>query len=278
MEWKAELERERRRRGLEAPRAAELADTAEQHVIRDRGIREAGPYVRQVRRDVFGHPDPPWKPTQYKKAVRWIRERLNSEKDSTGGVSGKTVLRLGPDTFTVPRGSSLYPLAMAVERIANATGFPAVHVAGWILSGEEPDLPRVTIAVQDQAAQLGDRFLSRRSVSLNFNTPIREADFRRLFRQVRAAFDQGADFDFRAGRGRKGPVITILDRHLADIMERLPDATWQERADVWSSEPPPGTRQQEWRTSRHALASPDALRVRWQRYERKQAKITQPED
>jgi hypothetical protein len=277
MNWKEELDRERRRRGLPSPDStAELDDTAEQHALRDRAIREAEPYVRQVRRDVFGESDPPWRPTQYREAAQWIRSRLESE--AANGATGKRLeLPLGPDTFRVPRGSSLYPLAEAVKRIANATGFPAVDVAGWLLSGEEPDLPRVRITVRDHAARLGARFLSRRSVSLDFNTPIREADFRRLFRQVRAAFEQGADFDFRASRGRKGPVLTPLDRHLAAIVERSPDATWEDRVLLWSQDPPPGKSAKEWRKSRHALVTADALRIRWARYQDKLKKIARME-
>jgi hypothetical protein len=279
MNWKEELERERRRRGLPSPAStAELASTAEQHTLRALRIREAEPYVRQVRRDVFGEPDPPWRPTQYKKAVQWLRRRLDAEQ-TKGKATGEALdLPLGPGTtLKIPRRSSLDPLAKAVQRIAAATGFPAVHVTGWILSGEEPDLPRVRITVRDHAARLGDRDLSRRSVTLDFNTPIREADFRRLFRQVRSAFEQGADFDFRTTRGRKGPVLTPLDRHLADIMERFPDATWEERVEVWSQDPPPGKSAQEWQGSRSALITADALRIRWARYQNKLNKITRTE-
>jgi hypothetical protein len=277
MNWKEELERERRRRGLPSP-TAELADTAAQYALRDRAIREAEPYVRQVRRDVFGEPDPPWRPTQYKKAVQGLRRRLEVEQ-TKGKATGEALdLPLGPGTtLKIPRRSSLAPLAKAVQRIATATGFPAVHVTGWILSGEEPDLPRVRLTVRDHAARLGDRFLSRRSVSLDFNTPIREADFRRLFRQVRAAFEQGADFDFRTTRGRKGPVLTPLDRHLAAIVERSPDATWEDRVRLWTQDPPPGKSAQEWQGSGHALITADALRVRWARYQNKLNKITRTE-
>jgi hypothetical protein len=280
MDWKAELDRERRKRGLvteaASSAAADLDETQEQHALRERALRAAEPYIRDVRRQVFGDPDPPWKPTQYRQAVKWIRDRLQKEEKAGIKGSGKT-LRLPQHEFMVPDRSSLAALTRAVERVHVGTGFPESHVVGWILSGEEPDLPRVRITVTDAMATLGERRLERRTVTLQFNTPIREADFRRLFRQVRTAFKSG-DVGSPLARGREGPVLTPLDRHLAGIIERRPDATWEERAASWVSDPPPGMSKEEWRTSRHALVTPDALRVRWARYQDKLAKITETED
>lgn len=280
MEWKEALDRERRRRGLptepDSSTPADLDETQEQHALRERFRRAAEPYVKEVRRAVFDDPDPPWKPTQYKQAVKWIRERLQKEEEAGVDRGGK-LLRLPGDDIWIPAGSTLAPIAEAAEKVYEATGFPKSHVAGWILSGEEPDLPRVRITVSDTLVTLGDRRLGRRTVTLDFNTPIREADFRRLFRQVRSAFKTG-DVDTPLARGRKGPVLTALDRHLAAIVEQHPDATWEERANVWTREPPADMSDEEWRASRHAMVTPDALRVRWRRYEEKLPKITQREE
>lgn len=154
-------------------------------------------------------------------------------------------------------------LARAAQSIARSTGFSEPGVVLWILTGAEPHLQRALVTVTDYANWLGSSQTpyARRSVTLTLNARIQEADFRRLFRQVRAAFDQGPDF--QPTRGRRGPVINAFDAHLQRIVDTFPDATWEERAEQWQA-----------RGGERATA--DALRIRWLRYQRKLKAMERP--
>jgi hypothetical protein len=295
----SEYEVERRKRGLTrepADEDAQLDANALHEATRERFLREAEPYVRTIRAQVFGSEEPPWRPTQFEQARTWVLGRLNGERrpspaegdqadalchqlgklDRSRIIRERPILYLDGEPFPLYTDSSLVPLADAAERIAGVTGFSKSAVTGWILSGEEPSLPRVRIKVRDSMADLGGRRVGGRSVVLEFETKIFEPDFRRLFRQVRAAFDHGQKFR-EVQSGRHGPSITALDLHLERIVAEMPDATWEQRAEAWRRQPPKGVTMKEWiggKRRRQGKAKGGdvtgaALRIRWKRLQGK---------
>lgn len=283
----------------EPPRPVEVDETPERLTQQDRAVHGALPYVEEIRSQLFRSAHAPF---DEKRALRWVQRECAKAAPAPGStkaraiftklsdlrakfeqVTGVTIggelravlLRLPDGTARgVRRDSPPGVLAQAAQKIAKATGFSEPAVVLWVLTGAEPRLQRALISVTDCFGKLGAAAnpYARRSVVLTLNTPIREADFRRLFRTVRAAFDQGPGFEPNT-RGRKGPVITDLDAHLESIVERFPDATWEERAEVWRRTPGPGKYAKDW-PRKWGLASGDTLRIRWKRYQDKTAALS----
>lgn len=178
--------------------------------------------------------------------------------------------------LSVRANSKLAPLADAVAAVAKATGFPAHAVTTWVLTGLRPRLPRVALRVSAHTtSKLGHGAdpLYRESVTLTFTGPIPEAEMRRVWRRLRRMWDApsalSAAFETPTAPRGRGKVTTVLDLHLNEIVDALPDATWPERRELWELTPPDGWTEAEWSRSKHSRPQADTLRRRWKRLEAK---------
>ena len=105
--------------------------------------------------------------------------------------------------------------------------------------------------------------LGRRTITLEIRSHLREADFRRLYRQVHHAWNEGLEYRLPA-RGRRTRTITQVDTQLVDLMERMPEDdrsfSWEQRAAAWKAET-------------GLVSTSDTLRIRWHRLKTKLATL-----
>ena len=202
--------------------------------------RQAEPYVRAVREEVFGSADPPF----------------GSAEEAAEFDAGRLKRRLGGNT-TATDGT----LSAAVTEIAGATGFDAAEVLAWVYTDARPHFRRVVLRWGDQKRDLGDgTTIRRRTASLLLNGPVEESEFRRAWRRIRRVWD-GPD-----PRHRREKIDTA-DADLDELVDRMPlgEYTWRQRLKEWNRTAEPG---------RHdPVTTTAALGMRWQRLNAKKRAI-----
>jgi hypothetical protein len=197
--------------------------------------------VMDVRRQVFGSADPPFTSRADRACQRWEAERLDRRPTRADRA-----------------------LDEAVERLANATGFKSLDVYMWILTGARPPhLPRAVISVQAVRDVLPDGANIRRKwATITINAPITKNEILKVWRRLNAGWTDpaaGPDFETLAsGKGaRRGrtPRLTDLDLAALRLVEAMPDATWDERAEAWEHGPiQANTLHQRYRRAAHKRA------------------------
>lgn len=205
-----------------------VPDNATAGAIAARRVRAAEGYVRHVRETLFGSPEPPFHSRADPACQRWEMENLTS----------------GDGT-----------LEEAVAAVARGTGFKEFAVHVWALTGQPPRLPRVLLRTQGRKEQLPDGTVLRREwATITVNAPVKEAEIRKAWRRLNAAWvDSTLDVmaTLNGARRRRTPRITESDKALIALVDRMPEATWKERADVWAGE--------------HEAVKPDTLSRRYRR-------------
>ncbi|MHC4493606.1 MAG: hypothetical protein ACYTDU_18525 [Planctomycetota bacterium] len=241
------LEREAARRRGEAVPRYDHAEVVVEPGATGKGLADqravaSAPYVRAVRERVFGSPEPPFRSMAARPCQRWEAARLAG--------------RLDPDADA--------QLDEAERVISHTTGFRARDVYVWMLTGTRPRLPRAILSVRGVREVLPDgTTLQRKWATLTVNAPITEPEMRRAWRRLNAAWREpnaGPDFAAMVSRPRKTPGLTETDARILRLVNRLPDATWAQRADAWRRE--------------HSEAvTPNALAVRYHRARKKLSKL-----
>ena len=258
---------EERRRSLARQKGEPLVDPGPTGaVLGAERVRASEPYVRQVREEVFGSPDPPWSSPEEKGAVAWATKRVI------------LMMRGGK----VP--SELHQVDEAVQKVVRGTGFTPFDVENWILYGTPPTLHRAILSVRSSKSVLPDgTTLRHRSATITFNAPVTETEVRKMWSdRLRRVWDVDDPTD---ALRKRGPSMTELDYHLDQIVARLPlkddsgsGYTWDERRKEWERTPANGFSKKEWREA-HGKVSANALRVRWHRLEqKKEAHQPQPQE
>ena len=204
------------------------------------------PYLRELREHIFGAPEAPFRSLATPEARRWEAARLERRRTPADRV-----------------------LDEAVRKIADGTGFAAREVYEWILTGSRPALPRVVLRVEGVREQLPDgTTLRRKWATLVVHVwPITEAEMRRAWRLLRAGWrDPAAGPDFAATveamhrRRSAHRALTTLDRDVLALVDRMPAASWAERAAAWGKT--------------HSPVAVNTLRVRYHRARTKREQLS----
>lgn len=246
-ELRAELERsiERRRASGEAVSVAfaeAVAPPDQDTEAMSRELRRAAEgFVRRVRKEVFGTADPPG-------------------ATDPGPVAAE----------------ELEPVVRELHRV---TGFEESAITDWIYTGTLPKLAKVRVRAVQSNGLLSDgtQLPRRKEVTITLHAPISDAEIRSIGRFVKRLwevprFGRGASAEARAGGRRRRKQVTELDLHLDAIVAADPDVTWAERLEEWKANAPKGWSRSRWARKVRGL-TPDALRMRWKRLDRKKAEL-----
>ncbi len=233
-----ERRRWRERQGLPEP---EPSDTPAAYVLGEDLVRQVDPLVREIRKQVFGSPDPPFASVGSDDAARWNAGGLM--RDVTGRPTAQD-----------------RRLREGMRELVHATGFREADVLTWIATGTPPPFRPFVARWYARKIILPDgTVLRRRFAVLEVHGPIAEKEFRRVWTAFQRLWRRG-EIPAALTPPKRGRRITADDEAIVRLMNRMPEDThtWKQRAAAWN----------EGRPSAEQVKA-DALRIRWDRLKRK---------
>ncbi len=171
------------------------------------------PWVSQIREELFGAPEPPFN-NDLRSAVHWVESTARADESGSSKASdsafsnpaGLSFLKRNiffPENNTIKTvwvqpGSLLHSISRKIENISSSTGFKPHAVTVYLLTGLEPILLRIVIAVKSGRAllpseptdlnddRLGRRRLLKRSLSIELHSAdISPAELKNIYERYR---------------------------------------------------------------------------------------------
>lgn len=240
---------------------SELTD--EDIITSDYLIDKIAPWVEDVRKKIFGSPEPAF---DWDGAVKWIENRNKDARKSTRAMKGlrnkfkELAKELGKNyqelrrsrrvipyakkgdewMHNVPINSlDLYILEQETRRIAKVTGFPQQSLVVHVLSGNKPIVPRVGIHTLEHFCKLSDQ---ETLYGVEIILEIRAKDFRfrelyKIYQTIRKELELVKNKPFKEKHLRFYRFIKDLGK-IPDRGKKGHYKFWNEAKEEWNKKFP----------------------------------------